>query len=214
MAASSSASSSTAPPPPSNMKVELDPRLQGWYYNMKVDEDGQRYKSLKAPNGRRFNSLKEAIEYAVKYRSDRYCLSSENKEEGWYLNPISQRIRVLREFGKKKKNHCGTIVASLIKRDSIHFMNLHDDEDYETLKVQELLAGKRAYEALMNQTNAKTLQKFSIGTKVRCRFRSIRGALYPGKVVDYELSNKGYTIKYDDGDSDINVKENRLKFSE
>ena len=142
--------------PPSNMKAELDPRLQGWYYNMKVDEDGQRYKSLKAPNGRRFNSLKEAIEYAVRYRSDRYCLSKANKEEGWYLNPISQRIRVLREFGKKKKNLCGTIVASLIKRDSIHFMNLHDDEGYEMLKVQELLAGKRAYEVLMNQTNAKT----------------------------------------------------------
>ena len=190
---------------PGMIKSE-DYRLQGWHY-----ERGKKSR-FQAPNGKLFNSKEEAINYAIKFRSDQYQLSKTEIKEGWILNPISQRIRIARTFQRRTKYSkvatvmLGTVVATLLKFDSpMLFMNLHDDKDIETIDWPELEAGKVLFKEKAVLQLSK--QKYAIGAQIECKYRGPKGRFYPGVIRAYNLVLNSYTVDYDDGEVDTDVKD-------
>lgn len=158
---------------------------------------------------------KETVRRAIKERSDSFRFSNDELNEGWLLNPISQRIRIARSFTTKtkyasyKKILLCTVVGTLLYDDGILFMNLHDDGDRETIDYEELEEGKILYKDYLKKKQDK--QKYSIGYQIDCKYRSSKGRYYPGQIKSYDPMDERYTVLYDDGEEDINVKEDRIR---
>jgi len=87
------------------------------------------------------------------------------------------------------------------------FMNLHDDEDLETIDWVELEAGKVLYLAHMNGESGK----YHINEKIECKYRSSKGKYYSGVVQSYDCVEDVYEVLYDDLEVDVGVKEERLR---
>jgi hypothetical protein len=209
-AAPVAASSSNRPkknvPPTTTMLSTTDARLRGWFYENKTNKTtNATYKSFKAPNGRRFNLKKEALHYAIQERSNKHQLDKQEQHEGWILNPIPQRIRIARRFGTKLM--LGTVVGTLLNSEGMLFMNLHDDEDIETIDWPQLETGKVLYLEHMNGKSGK----YQINDKIECKYRSSKGKFYRGIIQSYDPVENVYGVLYDDKEVDVGVKEIRLR---
>jgi hypothetical protein len=105
------------------------------------------------------------------------------QQAGWILNPRLQSVRVARLFNDRL--FTGTIVGTLLQRNRMLFMNLHDDGDTETLTWKELEDGKR----LFKQSSSK---------KCPVRFRSALSKL-PSTVLGQILNKRFRMTNTDDG---------------
>jgi hypothetical protein len=206
VAASSSNRPKKTVPPTTTMLSTTDARLRGWFYENKTNKTtNATYKSFKAPNGRRFNLKKEALHYAIQERSNKHQLDKQEQHEGWILNPIPQRIRIARRFGTKLM--LGTVVGTLLNSEGMLFMNLHDDEDIETIDWPQLETGKVLYLEHMNGKSGK----YQINDKIECKYRSSKGKFYRGIIQSYDPVENVYGVLYDDKEVDVGVKEIRLR---